>query len=246
MAKFGRYFTISLPSEPPRPWHFADHLALRVGIPNAEQNEGSHVRLADGETLELAMARKYPDRAEAIATGLVADMKLAPGQYYRRMARPSDQHPERTPGNNPGAKEHYNELAVMRGQLISLMHSLVDICQVVHPDDDTWGTYGHEIRNLLILASTEVEAHWRGVLIANGYQKARFSTKDYVLLKEAMKLGEYGISLPYYPWLPTIKPPTQDLPWYDAYNAVKHDREQNFSCATLGNAVNAVAHVPSC
>lgn len=37
--------------------------------------------------------------------------------------------------------------------------------------------------------------------------------------------------------------PTQSLPWYDAYNKVKHDREGNFRLAQLSHALHAVAGV---
>ncbi len=64
-----------------------------------------------------------------------------------------------------------------------------------------------------------------------------------------MKLGEYAVQLPFYPWLPPIAPfrgwkpsgtPTRDLPWYDAYNAVKHNREEEFARGTLEHALTAV------
>jgi hypothetical protein len=35
--------------------------------------------------------------------------------------------------------------------------------------------------------------------------------------------------------------PTASLSWYDAYNAVKHDRESNFHRSTLENVLNACA-----
>ena len=96
----------------------------------------------------------------------------------------------------------------------------------------------------------EVESHWRGVLVANGVKghganEDRFTAHQYVNLKAAMRLDEYGVEFPSYPWLPPISPfagwgssdkPTQDLAWYDAYNAVKHNREAEFERATLGHA----------
>ena len=89
--------------------------------------------------------------------------------------------------------------------------------------------------NVLLLAATEVEAHWKGILKAN---RAKCdSTKDYVKLLPAMKLDEYAIGVPFYPWLNPIRPflgwttdgSTKSLSWYDAYNAVKHDREAAFT-----------------
>jgi hypothetical protein len=102
----------------------------------------------------------------------------------------------------------------------------------------------------LILACTEVESHCRGVLNANGVAGERLSMNDYVKLRAAMRLDEYAIAFPSYPWLEPIRPffgwgstgkPTQDLPWYDAYNAVKHDRENKFERANLASVFAAVA-----
>ena len=110
--------------------------------------------------------------------------------------------------------------------------------------------YGHDIRNLLILACTEVENDWRGILEANGYIRDRYDTRDFVKLVPAMALGQYSVAFKNYPWLPTFSPfrrwgtseaTTQDLPWYGAYNAVKHNRETHFGKASLEHAFDAVS-----
>jgi hypothetical protein len=49
-------------------------------------------------------------------------------------------------------------------------------------------------------------------------------------------LGEFK---PFAQWNDTA--PTLTLPWYDAYNAVKHHREAAFSKATLEAVLNAAA-----
>jgi hypothetical protein len=111
-------------------------------------------------------------------------------------------------------------------------------------------TFGHDIRNLLILACTEVEAHWRGILKANGVQRDNLNRQDYVKLAPVLRLPEYSISCPNFPWLTPITPfenwgeantPQKPLAWYDAYNSVKHDRESSFTMATLKNAFQAVS-----
>ena len=102
---------------------------------------------------------------------------------------------------------------------------------------------------MLIFACTEVESHWRGVLVANGVTRDRFSTNEYVKLSAAMRLDVYAVSFPSYPWLKPVSPflgwgtsgkPTEELAWYDAYNAVKHNRENDFVRSTLENAFGAV------
>lgn len=130
---------------------------------------------------------------------------------------------------------------------MALRYQLEEIFRTVHPVSANFDAFGHDIRNLLILASTEVEAHWKGVLAANGVRGS--TTKHYVRLADVLKLKEYAIRLPFYPWLEVIRPferwvpsdtPTKDLGWYDAYQAVKHDRENQFNRATLMNALHAV------
>ena len=123
------------------------------------------------------------------------------------------------------------------------------ICETVHPEKPNLKAYGYDIRNLLILACTEVESHWRAVLKANGVSGDYLTTRDYVALANAMRLNEYAISFPDYPWIDPVAPfknwnagkSTATLPWYDAYNAVKHDRENRFKKATLRFAFDAVS-----
>lgn len=87
-----------------------------------------------------------------------------------------------------------------------------------------------------MLACTEVESAWKGVLVANEYSSLkndRFSTNDYCRLNTALKLDEWELGLTMFSSYGTIAPfrgweasrPTQSLPWYEAYNETKHDRE---------------------
>jgi hypothetical protein len=229
-------------------WKIEDDIAVRVGITNPEQGVGTYFRADPGETIWDALRRMTP-WFEPDGQCPFHKAVLKPGEFYPRMARPVDQHPDEAPGWSPGARTEANVIAIARGQLTALMRQLDRICQTVQPMDGTFGAFGHDIRNLLILACTEVENHWRGVLIANGVKGDRFTTQHYVALKEAMRLDEYAVDFPNYPWLAVIRPfagwgsmgsPTRELEWYDAYNAVKHNREEEFERATLGHAFAAV------
>ena len=90
----------------------------------------------------------------------VTKTALAPGEYYPRIARPSDA----SQGMLicPGAEHLKNVIAIAAGQLVALTTQLQRICQTIHPDGGNLDAYGLDCRNLLILACTEVEAHWRG------------------------------------------------------------------------------------
>ena len=214
-------------------------------------NDTVTINFESGETPLAALARSMGHYGEwSVSDCQLTRMVLPQGHYYFRMARSRADRPS-PHSESPVNEAVERELANSRGQLVALMEQLQRICQTIHPCRKTFKCYGHEIRNLLILACTEVEAQWRAILVANGMSVPgnRFNTNHYVQLAKPLRLDEYAISLPYYPWLEPIRPfsgwhvagkPTQDLPWYDAYNAVKHDRENNFRMGTLLRALKAV------
>jgi hypothetical protein len=204
------------------------------------------ITIAPGTSVEDTLRQQVP----ASSNHKVWLTELAPGEYFPRMARPL----RRSAGHARNfyyPKQNPNEVAIFRGQLAVLAQKLEEICRVIYPTKETLkSTFGHEIRNLLILACTEVETHWRGVLEYNGVNLGpRPTTKEYVRLSGPMRLREYAVAYPNYPWLEPFRPfkqwgssgaPTQEIEWYDAYNSVKHDRERNFDRATLRSAFEAV------
>jgi hypothetical protein len=160
----------------------------------------------------------------AFPSSNICKLELGPGEFYPRMARPD--HRGGSPGRNPDRSDAVlREQAISTGQFRTLIDQLVRICRVVHPSKENMQTFGHEIRNIFILACTEVEAQWKNVFKANGCDGR--STRDYVRLSAAMKLSGYSVSLTAFPWNEEITPfcgwtpsdtPTKSLQWYDAYN----------------------------
>jgi hypothetical protein len=130
-----------------------------------------------------------------------------------------------------------------------LLARLRSIFSVVEPTRAQVGVYGRELRQLLILACNEVESGWRAVLKANGSTEDRFRTEDYVRLSEPLKLETYVLHLTLYPGYGEISPfagwtagrATQSIPWYDAYNSTKHNREGALDAASLQHVVISVA-----
>jgi hypothetical protein len=171
----------------------------------------------------------------------IEQCELIVGQHYPRIYRP----PSR--GRIEGLESaHGNSAQAVR----TLLAALQEVLRVIEPHASNDGAYGHELRQLLILGCNEVESSFRAVLKANGYSNpGRWSTNDYVKLLPLMRLNEWAVRLPRYPDYPPMKPfagwsaanPTQSLPWYEAYNGVKHDREQSFHSATFGHALHALA-----
>ena len=118
-----------------------------------------------------------------------------------------------------------------------------------HPQNDL--VHGMQQRELLILACTEVESAWKSILKTNGLTQDRWTTTDYVKLLKPLRLAEWSVRLSSHPDYPTITPfqswneiaPTKSLGWYDAYNSVKHDRENGMQQATFANVIHAMAAV---
>lgn len=130
-----------------------------------------------------------------------------------------------------------------------LLNKLEELFETVEPTAANLSTYGHKIREIILLGCMEVESSWSAVLKENEYSSSpTWTTKDYVKLYAPMLLNCYTLALQSYPGLPRFTPfedwdaakPTQSLPWYDAYNETKHDREGNLHFATLHNAVQSV------
>lgn len=176
--------------------------------------------------------------------------RLDAGRHHPRIARPLARAHSEWGLWSPSLHTESAVFAASLGQAHSLLRQLERICQTVQPSAATFAAYGHDIRNLLVLACMEVETHWRGVLVANGARRKRFTTRDYVALAGVMKLGDYAVRFPAFPDLEPIRPfagwgrgsgPTDDLPWYAAYNAVKHNREQEFAQANLAHAFQAMS-----
>jgi hypothetical protein len=141
----------------------------------------------------------------------------------------------------------------------SLFEELSGLFRYVEPAASNVTAYGHRIRELTILACTEIEAGMRGALEANlpaTSRKERYTTADYVRLRDPLRLGDWRVALDDYPDIPLIAPfetwasdaPTQSIPWYESYNLVKHDREHQFQHASLGTLLAAMAalHVVQC
>jgi hypothetical protein len=247
------YYLRPVAGHPLQLWQIEPDRAFMAGATSPETSIVGYYIAESGESIWDTLRRKVPFWFEPNNECPFFKTALEPGQYYPRMARPTNANPGNAPGLSPSASVENEVVAIARGQLTALVRQLERICQVVHPYGDSLRVYGHDIRNLLVLACMEVESHLRGILIANGMsskKKKRYDMNDYVILRDVMKLDQYSLAFPNFPWLSSISPfngwghtgkPSQDLMWYDAYNAVKHNRETEFYAATLDNALSAVA-----
>lgn len=141
----------------------------------------------------------------------------------------------------------YQDYSNQLRQLEIILDDIVDVFKVVAPHHDQYSVYGHAIRNIIILACTELDARMQSILANNGVEPIRkyFEMKDYYKLKEPLKLDEYELSFYRYGDLGTFSPFStwendEQLYWYQAYNHIKHNREKHFAEAKLFNAINAI------
>jgi len=185
---------------------------------------------------------RFEDHKRALHIVGQVEATMAPGRHYPRVHRG----PEHPPIDVAA------RTATMRAarSLFSRLRGIFQVIEPVHAHDSV---FGHELRQLLILACTEVESSWRAILAANGYPEGtgRWTTNDYVKLVGPMKLDHYTVTLATHPEYGEITPfdgwcannPTQSLPWYSAYNRTKHNREDDLHCASLLAVVLAMAAV---
>lgn len=132
-------------------------------------------------------------------------------------------------------------------QLEIILDDMAEVFKVVAPHSKQRSVYGHAIRNIIILACTELDARMQSILANNGVEPIGkyFEMKDYFKLKEVLKLNEYELSFYRYCDLGTFSPFStwgndEQLYWYQAYNHIKHNREKHFAEAKLFNAINAI------
>lgn len=137
-------------------------------------------------------------------------------------------------------------------QVNILIRELVTVFEYFNPSEEHNEVYGIKLRNIILLACMEVEVHWKALLLNNGYQlpsnRSYQNTTDYVKLKKFINF-EAKIKLRYYQVYPEINPfknwdssaPTTSIPWYDSYNKIKHNRQENISLATLKNAIDSLS-----
>jgi len=142
---------------------------------------------------------------------------------------------------------------------VSLQSDLIDLFRTIEPDITNVNTSGHRVRELLILACTEVETLWKDVLRENGYIKERYTTNDYIKVRDILKLDQFRVSLRRYPDY-AIHPPfagwsessptktlgqdgAADTGWYEAYNQTKHDRSKHLCTASFHHVVEAMAAI---
>lgn len=189
------------------------------------------------------------------------ESQLEPGQYFPRIWRGKFSKSGLADVISIDPLSLYGQAYInsMKGA-IGVFEYLNDIFRYVEPSKVNKKSYGNKMREALILACTEIEANWVSIyrlnLPSSIPSNDRYSTTQYVCLKPIMKLDEWSVSLTHYEEMGVFQPfknwqahspsgdspgPTKSIPWYNAYNKIKHDRELYFHKANLENLLEAMA-----
>ncbi len=174
---------------------------------------------------------------------------IQPGQCFQRLWRPGID----------GLQPVQSTLAPSAGALTQaaislslLLERLAALSQYVDLDERNLGVFSQQLRELLLLACIDVEVSFRAMFslsVPETTEDSRLTTGNYFRICEPFFLREYEVKLRHFPTLPGFRPflawdaarPTASLPWFSAYNAIKHNREGALHRATLGACLNALA-----
>ena len=124
-----------------------------------------------------------------------------------------------------------------------IQQDLQELFAYVEPSDINLKTYSHRIQQLLMRTCVEIEANFTAILMENEYPKQITKKKDpkswticdYHLINFSHRLSSFAARMPGWYGKQGVRKPFQNwennhkLEWYQAYNASKHDRQNNFS-----------------
>lgn len=148
---------------------------------------------------------------------------------------------------------YHNHNIDLKRKTIILLERFYEICSYIEPCDSNNDSYSLKIRELLILICTEIESIFKNILIGNQISSIgkNYTTKDYIKLKDILKLDQYdsiylmrfssksnSLKNPFKSWVLGFE--SQSLSFYNAYNLVKHNSENELSQANLKNLKSAL------
>lgn len=109
-------------------------------------------------------------------------------------------------------------------------------------------TFSNEFAKLLLLSASEFEVIAKALCSESGHavsDKANITEISKTILYLYPSIINSKINTPYQITTPlaewSVTEPNSGLPWWKAYNKIKHDRTNNFESANLNNCLNALA-----
>jgi hypothetical protein len=168
---------------------------------------------------------------------------------FRRTARP------RAPDNKYFLHRlvHHPKFAINPGHYVRafgiIQQDFQKLIEYIEPADENEKAFSFRIHELLVRTSIEVEANLKAILLENGYAKQRDlkMKDDYLKVERSHRLSAFRVQMPFWRGVKSERTPFsawangQPLPWYQDYNAVKHDRNREFPKATFASLVDAIS-----
>jgi hypothetical protein len=128
-----------------------------------------------------------------------------------------------------------------------LQKDVLELFDYVEPADINRCCYSYRIHELHTRACIEIEANCKAILSENGYTRpGDWNMGDYKKIEQSHRLSSYQVRFPYWHGANATRTPfgewrTGDaLRWYQAYNATKHSRHENFQQANFENLMDAM------
>ena len=130
-----------------------------------------------------------------------------------------------------------------------IIQDIYEVFNYIEPSDANLNTYSHRIYELLLRTSTEFESNCKAILSSNGYHTpSNFTIQHYFKITQFAKLSEYKVTFDrwstnriFQPFAAWNTGSYSVLPWYQAYNNVKHNRYSNFNQANMEHLMNAIS-----
>jgi len=129
-----------------------------------------------------------------------------------------------------------------------LVKDLLNLFDYVEPSDTNLKCYSYQIHGLLMRTCIEVEANLTAILRDNGYSKADdWNMGDYRKIEASHRLSSYAVRFPVWQGGAHTRTPyaswsgNSKVPWYQNYNAAKHDRKGEFQKADFETLTDAFA-----
>lgn len=136
-----------------------------------------------------------------------------------------------------------------------LVEDLLRLCEYIDPRDENKDCYSHRTYELFLRTCTELENLWKTILRDKGHSgdPDDWNVFDYSKIDSEHRVHVSDTEVRFVDWQTAtgdgyIRPfdgwtntgQTPRLAWYKAYNQVKHNREQCFEKASLGNLIQAL------
>jgi len=176
----------------------------------------------------------------------ISELEIDVGQYFPSIARPIY-------SSGPSIQNPiwFTDMKLSKAiwrELDIATRDLESCFDVTSPAQENFAAFGIAFEKIIYSCCIGVEGLFRKILKDNLIHRKEVNMKLFAKLNKFLKLDEYQVSFIRYPWLDDVRPYVawslgkQDkLEWFEAYNALKHDKRNKENLASLQNAIYATS-----